>query len=209
MKKIGLICLVLVLALGSIGVGFAMWSETLTIDATVNTDEVDWEFVDNSFDSKDKGNDWTGDLQVSAVLTALDKDVGSTTGYFTDEDGDGDLDTLWVTIHNAYPSYANDIAFWLHCNGTMPMYFEKVIINPGGIELTTAFPPVAKVDLTGEGDNDIEILWGDHIGTQWHFSNEAEISFLVHVLQDAPEGQSLSFSMSLVAVQWNESIHNP
>lgn len=40
MKKIGLICLAIVLALGGLGVGLAMWSETLTIDATVNTGDI-------------------------------------------------------------------------------------------------------------------------------------------------------------------------
>jgi len=41
MKKIGLICLAVVLALGGLGVGLAMWSETLTIDATVDTADID------------------------------------------------------------------------------------------------------------------------------------------------------------------------
>lgn len=209
MKKIGLICLAVVLALGTLGVGFAMWSETLTIDATVNTTEVDWEFVPGSFANKDIGDDWTADLQVSPAFTQLDKDVGSTTGVFSDTDGDTDLNLLTLTIDNAYPSYANDIGFWVHCNGEMPMYFEKVIINPGGHELTGSPYSVVKVDLTGEGDNDIEILWGNGVGTQLHNSDSLEISFLFHVLQAAPEGQPLSFTMSLVGVQWNESIHNP
>ena len=37
MKKIGLICLALVLALGVLGVGYAMWDKTLTITGTVST----------------------------------------------------------------------------------------------------------------------------------------------------------------------------
>ena len=41
MKKISLICLALVLALGSLGVGYAMWSDTVTISGTVNTGSVD------------------------------------------------------------------------------------------------------------------------------------------------------------------------
>lgn len=40
MKKIGLLCLALVLALGALGVGFAHWSQTITIDQTVTTGEV-------------------------------------------------------------------------------------------------------------------------------------------------------------------------
>ena len=70
MKKIGVICLALVLALGTLGAAFALWSENLSVDATVKTAEVDWEFT--SFTSvKDQGYDWTGDLQVSSVLTMM------------------------------------------------------------------------------------------------------------------------------------------
>ncbi|MCD6391565.1 MAG: hypothetical protein J7L92_06220, partial [Dehalococcoidia bacterium] len=41
MKKIGLLSLALVLALGTLGVGFAMWQDTVTIEGTVNTGSVD------------------------------------------------------------------------------------------------------------------------------------------------------------------------
>lgn len=40
MKKFGLLCLTLVLALGSIGAGYAMWSDTVYIEGTVSTGTV-------------------------------------------------------------------------------------------------------------------------------------------------------------------------
>ena len=40
MKKIGLICLALVLALATLGVGFAHWSDTVYLNQEVNTGEV-------------------------------------------------------------------------------------------------------------------------------------------------------------------------
>ena len=45
MKKLGLICMSLVLALGALGVGYAMWSDTLTIDGTVTTGDVDIDLI--------------------------------------------------------------------------------------------------------------------------------------------------------------------
>ena len=45
MKKIGLLCLALVLALGTLGVGYAMWSDTITITGTVNTGSVDLDIM--------------------------------------------------------------------------------------------------------------------------------------------------------------------
>lgn len=206
MKKIGVICLAVLLALGALGLGYAKWFDTLNIQGTVETGELDWEFVANSFNQKDIGLDWTGDLLTSPVLTQLDKDVGSTTGALCDTDDDGDFDLLTVTIDNAYPCYANDIHFWVHCNGTVPLIIERVIIN-GQIEITKDPSPVALLDLDGDGADDVEILWGDNIGTQLHFCESVEISFLVHVLQPTPENSTLRFNVAIEAVQWNESIH--
>jgi len=73
MKKIGLICLALVMALGGLGVGYAMWSDTLTITGNVNTGEVVVEFTsqyDNDdshqLDPKEAGS-WSGFLAASPV----------------------------------------------------------------------------------------------------------------------------------------------
>ncbi len=41
MKKIGLLSLALVLALGTLGIGYAWWDETLVVDATVGTGELE------------------------------------------------------------------------------------------------------------------------------------------------------------------------
>jgi predicted ribosomally synthesized peptide with SipW-like signal peptide len=45
MRKVGLIALALVLALGSLGVGYAMWSDTVTINGSVTTGNVDLDIV--------------------------------------------------------------------------------------------------------------------------------------------------------------------
>ncbi|GAI88098.1 unnamed protein product, partial [marine sediment metagenome] len=52
MKKLGLLCLTLVLALGTLGVGYAMWSDTLTITGDVNTGEFIVVF-DSQYDNDD------------------------------------------------------------------------------------------------------------------------------------------------------------
>jgi hypothetical protein len=206
MRRIVLVCLAVLLALGALAIGYAKWSDTLDIQGTVETGELDWEFVANSFNQKDIGLDWTGDLQVSPVLTQLDKDVGSTSGVLSDTDNDGDYDLLTLTIYNAYPSYANDISFWVHCNGSVPLIIEQVIIN-GDAVINHTPSPVILLDLNGDGANDVEILWGDNFGTQLHYCESVEISFLIHILQPIPENSTLPFNISLDAVQWNESMH--
>ncbi len=47
-KKIGLLALALVLALGTLGVGYAAWTDTITIDGSVNTGTLDLNVVEYS-----------------------------------------------------------------------------------------------------------------------------------------------------------------
>jgi len=97
----------------------------------------------------------------------------------------------------------------------MPLHFERVIIGIAGDPVaptvieTTVSIPVVKLDLDQDGDNDIEIKWGDNIGLQMHEGDEHELSFLIHILQGAPQGETgtLKFYVKLEAVQFNESIH--
>ena len=44
MRKIILISLALILALGSLGVGYAMWSDTVTVDGPVTTGTLNLSF---------------------------------------------------------------------------------------------------------------------------------------------------------------------
>ena len=45
MKKIGLICSILVLALGALGVGYAAWTDTVNVTGDMTTGSVCWEFT--------------------------------------------------------------------------------------------------------------------------------------------------------------------
>jgi hypothetical protein len=112
MKKIILICLGLVLALGSMGVGYALWSDSLYLEGTINTGEVDVCLV--SIASDDVGID-----------LGYTKDVGVTTVGITD------CYNGWVTVDNAYPSYENFVHFTTEITGTVPVILEDIIItNP-------------------------------------------------------------------------------
>ena len=47
--KIGLLFLALVIALGGLGVGFAAWTDTITLQGTVNTAAVNWEITGSAW----------------------------------------------------------------------------------------------------------------------------------------------------------------
>ena len=151
MKKIGLLCLVLVLTLGAIGIGLARWSDTVTIEGSVASGKVCLDFVPNSFMAKDGVTppppyvganpadiDWTCDMDNGmANVHKLDKNVGWTIGELEDTDSDGTLDTLKVTINNAYPGYEAYADFTVGNVGDYDVQIKSVTIdNPNSEALS-------------------------------------------------------------------------
>ena len=94
MSKLGILCLALVLAMGSLGVGYAMWDKTLYIDGTVNTGS--WEVggtpgfwkdwgshqtyeqseIEEWLSSIDGVSDWLGPTSMAAMEAVFDDATG-------------------------------------------------------------------------------------------------------------------------------------
>ena len=206
MKKIGLLCLALVLALGTMGSGHALWSDWLYVEGTVATGEVSWEFICGSILNGDPCDPPTIDKQcgdgfMNPWPESTGKDVGCTEVECVDSDGDGDIDTLLVTVHNAYPGYYVHIAWMAHNNGTIPIHFERAFIGSGAVEVEfTDVPCLVSFDA-------FEIRFGNNFGAQLHYCDTIDQSFDVHVKQAAEQGATYTFYIRLQAVQYNESIH--
>jgi len=119
MKKIGILCLALVLALGLLGVGFALWDKTLYINGTVNTGEVDAEFTNVSC---------MEDVEVEL------KDVGQCEALLG-----ADLQSLDITITNGYPCYGCTVYFDITNTGTVPVKVNAMTItnpDPAAVAVT-------------------------------------------------------------------------
>ena len=214
MKKIVLICLALVLALGALGVGYARWADNLYLDGAVTMGEVDWEFESFSildpFDTTVPVGDWNILPGFVGAPYQTSKSVGWITGVLVDgPDGDGDMSQLDLTFHNMYPCYYNSINLYPICTGNVPIHFTKVTIsNDYGYSYEWTGYPYAQVefDITGDGVADIEFQWGNSLGIQIHQGDSPpEVSFKIHILQAAPQGANGSFSIVLEAAQYNES----
>ncbi|MEM3937477.1 MAG: hypothetical protein QXX73_05335 [Desulfurococcaceae archaeon] len=216
MRKAIVFSLILLISLLPM-LAFAMWSETLRVNSAVSTGEVDWRIVPGSLIYLDAcglqpgygffaGNDWNATYLPQPGAIQLDKDVGCTSVVLMDGDGDGDMDTMNVTLHNTYPYYYTHIAFKVHNSGTIPVKIWRVIIN--GQEFYELNEQVlqqgVELDLTGDGRPDVLIWWGNNFGIQLHPCQSADISFDLTLLQDAPEGATLTFIVRFEAVQWNE-----
>jgi len=164
--KIGIVFLVLVLALATLGIGYAMWDKTLDIVGTVDTGEVDAEFTTAT---------------CAEDPEAEDKDVGSCS-----VDGAG-TQMLTITVDNGYPCYGCTVDYTITNTGTIPVKVQSMdITNPNTDAVTVRWTP----DLA--------------VGDQIEPGGSAAGDIYIHVLQDAAELASYSFSAEILLVQWNE-----
>ncbi len=227
MKKIGLISLALVMALGGLGIGYARWSDTLYIDGTVSTASVciEWIAPATSLDPPDltppyENYDWTADPGTIANRHVYgtqagendSKDVGSTTVTIVPA---AHPDTIEVVLENVYPSYYNNITVHMQNCGTLPIRLRQQTLTypdpwiPGQfITVPLTFSQV--VNIWGPDQYDtispvIEIKWVTRAtGVQLHPGEEMEESWHIHILQAAMQDTTYTFTITQEAVQWNE-----
>jgi len=224
MKRIGLLCLALVLALGTIGVGYAMWSDQVVIEGTVDTASLTMGFQEL--------NVWE-DPEVEG------KDVGSISGYLDVEKGSHWVedpsgghfvpiyDQAVISVNNAYPCYWGHITFIVANGGTIPFVITGIeLADPTGeLQFEWKTPPPASPaygffwkDLNGNGVYDppvandpfqpgeliIWVKYVDNIGKQLEPCDEAKSELDLHVEQAAEQGHTYSFVATITAVQWAE-----
>jgi hypothetical protein len=186
MKKIGLLCLAIVLALGALGVGYASWSDTIFVKGTVQTGEVCFSIDPDRISEIDACPDQVWSTWVYDGFTDSCPNGYHFTGIadaphgkcpatvtFSPMQADGtpiaeqDLDTipiekLGVTIHDAYPHLLVHVSIYV-CNcGTIPIIIQA--------------PTIEQSDF-------LVIEYGDNIGAQVHPGVCKEISFYVGVVQ--------------------------
>lgn len=171
-RKLGLLCLALVLAMGTLGVGYALWYEDLFIQGTVNTGTVDVE--------------WS----YGPVWDTESKD------YVSGSEVVIDGDTMYITINNAYPCVWYHHQFDIHSIGTIPVHFTDWVIDRGNL------PAGATLRIWSDPSN---IGGGPITETQLHTSQEWLGCVEVHLNNDAAQGATYTFSISVMAHQYNET----
>ncbi len=180
-RKIGLAALSLAF-IATIMVGaFAMWSETLRINTSIQTGTVAVEF------SKWACNDRGPDPQSGAPFNNSEgKDVAQCYVSAEKYDDDGNVIKLNVTIVNAYPGYHAVVTMAIDNIGTIPVKLYSSNISSYN---TSAL----SVSLTHEGNS-----------TQIHPGNFGTFYLTIDVLQSASENTTYTFEVTMVFAQWNE-----
>ena len=201
-SKALIIPLLLTLILALIGITYAQWTETLTIEGTVYTAELDCEFYGTVSQSDPPGtNDWNN---IDGTITQTDKDVGCTTTEFEDTDGDGDYDKLEINFTNVYPYYYNQIGFFVHNNGDIPLKITKVVfkVDDKVVAEITSVGSVS-LDLNGDGKSDVTIYWGNNFNVEIDPCESLGLSFSITFLQDCPENYTVTLTIEIIATQYN------
>ena len=132
----------LMIALMAVGITYACWKETLTINGVVNTGDLDvkwsWASTNDEGTSDDHGltdveyttvtvGEYSDTYALSGDYVDYEKHVATSTTVITTEVEEDDK--LTITIDNAYPSYAPCISFAVDNIGDIPVNMSDLIIS--------------------------------------------------------------------------------
>ena len=230
LNKIAALFIVSIFALSGTGIAFAAWFDTVTIEGTVDTGSLCWQFTSATIEDDNQPINFGGDYptdtpdltchpgfvydEILGDFWKLDKNVAWGSIERKDLDSDGYYETLELILNNVYPCNFNEVSFYIRNCGTIPLKFNNIVISDGTdesyyIDSDTAKPRIFTLDLNDNGVDDFEIWWNDDdFGEQLEPGDRlSEQSLWLHVLQDEDpdfQGGSFTFYISLVAVQWNE-----
>jgi hypothetical protein len=210
MKKIGLLCLALVLALGTLGVGYASWTDTIFVTGTVDTGSVSIGF------SKISTSEPFGEIE--------DKEVGEIDGSLT-----GDIkcqieyagvpvnvyEKAEFVMTNAYPCYQTAVFLDVACCGTVPVKITSLTItmvrvdpeNPTTILETLTWVATATGGIfnnaAGETVFSIDVV--NLVGDQLHQGEKDVLEFDMHVKQPAEQNAMYIITITITGTQWDEA----
>ena len=163
MKKIGLICLALILALGTLGVGYAMWKDTVVINGTVETGTVR---LGISKASCDEPWDEYLDKNVGNVTCTQSGELLCMIFYALDETPV--YERAEFIISNAYPGYRPTVWVDVASCGTIPTHLTDITLTMEQVDAGGTHIKWLTWDWDGDGleeQNPWGIFWDGPVDT--------------------------------------------
>ena len=192
-RTLALLAGALVVGLAALGLGYGLWSKTLTVTGTVQTGDLNADWV---LTACTELHGWPG--PVFQQGEHLGKDVGSVSATI-DED---DAQILHFVVENGYPSYVADCEVEYTNTGTIPV----------NVVATTIVPGAGLTDCTLTGNqtktlscDQLTVKFVDGIGSQLDPEDALASSLRIHVEQPAKERSTYEFDVLVCLAQWNES----
>ena len=206
MKRMKVLALVLAFALATMGGAYALWSDTLMVEETVQTGIVDLQWasafmVDPDPNYTGHDGDVYGTDDNRDGLDTMDpgnpnenKNIGSFQAAIKTDGGNDKVtnrDTLELTLTNGYPGYQEYVDAVIKNVGTVPVKLDYSISGkPGWLEVAFYNPE------TGE-------VFADLVGKQVDPDQELKVRIVNRVLNNAPQEVERTFSIKLTGIQWN------
>jgi predicted ribosomally synthesized peptide with SipW-like signal peptide len=224
MKKIGLISLALVIALGGLGIGYAKWSDTVTINGSVKTGSLDLvvERVDGDYVWKclDTGalvyDHWVYDYTIPGYVDPITPPANPLLVAYTTSAISGP-DKVTISYNNLFPYKGGAwgcppvrrgwvTSVQIHCVGTIPVHL-KLTPTITGIPASWVSYCYFVYDNLGnliECDNDLAGLEYQQLENCYTVS----LGILVDVPQEASAmSKSGAIELLVEGIQWNK--YNP
>lgn len=228
--KLGAIFLISIMALAGVGAGYAAWTDTITIDGTVNTGDVDLDIVALSstyvykvpdhgiitlYELKDLQDNvlrqyvyetntwyWPGNLWLEPEGSILVASSVATPGTNDNE--------IIATATNLFPCIYFGVDALLHYDGSIPVRISKAWIETTDQWLLYLIglgeAGVSVFTCEADGSNPVEIPHDQVLGYQLHDCNYIMVIIWIHILQDDfyMTVEQASFTGKLEVIQWNE-----
>jgi hypothetical protein len=198
MKKIGLIAIALVLALGTMGVGYAMWYDTVAITGTVKTGSVNLAITGVSSTYVYKNLD--SDLMVTSATPITQGNYLLVASAVANDTSVGEAESISMVWNNIFPDVPFTCDFNLTNMGTIPVKLHIVAAytqNFTGYNVDDYLSykvTVNNVAFTGNPEG-LQLEPGDIV--------HVEITLKIPEIQGLMN-QSAAGTITIFAEQWNE-----
>ena len=208
MKRIGLLCLALVLALGTLGVGYAMWSDEVTIEGTVDTGTLRLGIIKAEVTLYQ-------DKDVATASLTFEGEIAPWCGTFPPEAEPFAYEKLVVALNNTFPCLTVDIEFYVGNVGTIPIHITGLNMTDPSGELTVVWenPPGSAGNAKGyfyrTGGHPVEdrvIIFEiiNLVCSQLHRCDSDKADLIFHVEQPAEQNHEYRFEFTVIGEQWAE-----
>lgn len=202
MKKIGLLCLALVLALGTLGVGYSMWFDQVVIEGTADTATLRLGIIKAEAELYQDKDVATVDLTFEGPIKAWECIVPPGAEDYAYE-------KLVVTLNNTFPCLTVDIEFYVGSAGTIPIHITGLAMDDPTDELTVVWTSSNEGFLyrTGgdpEKDRVITFYVINLVSSQLHGCIPDKADLILHVEQPAEQNHTYHFEFGVIGQQWAE-----
>jgi hypothetical protein len=190
MKKLGLIILVFLVALGSLGVAYSRWSRTLTTTENVSTGTFGCQFQQAiSNDDGNPGNVLDPSAQgswswTSGTLTASNWSGSRSSGNIASTTVSGAItQTLTIKMSTTYVGYWSSIGCTIKNTGTVPMKVSTVT--------ATVTPP------TGRSASDVSVSFTGALVANTQIAAGSEVLGAIYIVWNSVPSTSSTYGLTV------------